>query len=491
MAFPFSSSNPFLTGEVARPPVNPWSQPAPSYETHPSSMIPQTTPSNPPYAFHAPPAPAHPYYHYPAPEDRFPPLQQMPPPDVQFQGQFMPQGYHRPPHLPLAHGPPLRFETPPPSSSSLFRLSHTKHMYHVPRHEPQTRYEPPTQHVHLTQYVPPAQYKQLYMEQPHVVPTQQEQPKHSSNTAEDIGPVPRSFHLSMTGWKASEKLSLEGKTYKDWSAKVQHEVGAQPSAWCFLQLDHLPPHPDQFPTHYRSWIDLDMVVHSFISGTCAVTEREHFACCTTAAQVWDTIRRQHELRGPVGWVKVLKKLFSLKYDRPREAPPEPCPGKTQDFGLKNPTFWQVLDLKNPKSDKGHHYDLDPDTFSKTTTVLSDLNKVFWAGGPPDADQLLAIAMLTALSNCLDIVRELLYTPGLSIAMIKECLADLREFDDKPGGSSGTLYAVTQSSSSKELCSTQKCPAPGSHTWPYCTYPGGGMAGSSLDEACANRGTGPT
>ncbi|KAJ7033773.1 hypothetical protein C8F04DRAFT_1183959 [Mycena alexandri] len=35
---------------------------------------------------------------------------------------------------------------------------------------------------------------------------------------------------------------------------------------------------------------------------------------------------------------------------------------------------------------------------------------------------------------------------------------------------------------KELCVTPQCPTATTHTWPYCTYVGGGMAGKTVKEA---------
>lgn len=295
---------------------------------------------------------------------------------------------------------------------------------------------PPSFHTHPVPHYPAPQYPPQPPPQPYVPPPTLMHSSVSGHVA-DMGPVPKPFHLNTSGWSEADKLSISDDNWLPWSARVGDELGMQPGAWRFLHRDHVPPSFLVYPSHHRAWVDSDRVVRSYLSACCTSTEREHIKDCATASSVWETLQARHLQTGPVGQIKALKKFFAIKYGN------------------------------------------DPSTFEKTTKALGDLNTAIWAAAPPDAESFLAVGMLSALSGHPAFVNSLLAQPALDLRMIKDRLTSKQAF---PGDDEiGSAFAA---SGSREVCSTPSCPKPSTHTWPYCTTVGGGMAGKTVPEAQA-------
>ncbi|KAF7372211.1 Integrase catalytic domain-containing protein [Mycena venus] len=262
-----------------------------------------------------------------------------------------------------------------------------------------------------------------------------------------VGPVPKVFSLSVGGWLETDRLSLERNNWIPWSTRVKLELGLQPGATRFLGGDNPCPSFTMFPGHHRAWLDTDAVVRAVLTSVYAVTERECFAEETTAAAVWSTLRRRHEHRGPIGQIKALRKFVATKYSR------------------------------------------DPATFSATTTELSNLNSSIWAAGPVNANSFLLAGMLAALTpHHRKFVAAMLAIPQLDLPTLKENLLTMHEFNEDDDGDTANAANAAQAKSKpagtqkKPHCVNPVCPKPDTHSWPYCTSPGGGMAGQTVQEA---------
>jgi hypothetical protein len=251
--------------------------------------------------------------------------------------------------------------------------------------------------------------------------------------------VPRVFPLSTTGWKDEEKLAYERDNWREYSTKVENQLGMIPGAARFLENTEDDPNPcpsyQMYPAHHRAWLDTDRVVRVFLSDTLTVTERTHIAHCKTAADVWATLRYRHLARSPAGQISALKRFANISYAS------------------------------------------DPGTFAATTTLLTQCNEAIWQCGAPNPELFLLSGIISALeANHSTIASTLLAQPNLDLAM---AIATLDTRQCRPGASTGgEVFAA----SAATTCSNKACPKPATHTWPYCTTVGGGMAGRTVREA---------
>ncbi|KAJ7024193.1 hypothetical protein C8F04DRAFT_1270521 [Mycena alexandri] len=82
----------------------------------------------------------------------------------------------------------------------------------------------------------------------------------------------------------------------------------------------------------------------------------------------------------------------------------------------------------------------------------------------------------------EFVNTLLANPALDLATLLERLNALQSIDNEEPSTVYTAQGGARPDRPRETCSTPDCPKPETHTWPYCTYAGGGMAGKTIREA---------
>ncbi|KAF8190759.1 hypothetical protein K438DRAFT_2018596 [Mycena galopus ATCC 62051] len=323
-----------------------------------------------------------------------------------------------------------RFVTPaPPSSQPLFHQPQPQQHFYPPPVAPPPHQAPPVFYHHAPMYQPQFVHPMASVSQPHIG---------------NLGPVPKAFALP-TQWADGNKLSLERGNWIAWESTVKHQLGVQPGALRFLGRSNPCPSPTLYPAHYRAWVDADTVIQFYLSGACVSTEREHFKSCTTAAAIWDTLRKRHEHRGPKGQVKALHQFLST------------------DFAS------------------------DPTTFAATIEEMTNLNTAIWAAGPIDPDSFLLVGLLAALARShTDFLRNMLSTPNLDLATLKDNLRNVNEFDGITRGRNGSANTAQGAPEQRKRCTMVGCPRPDTHQWKYCMYTGGGMAGKGIREAQAKR-----
>ncbi|KAK6984183.1 hypothetical protein R3P38DRAFT_2398224, partial [Favolaschia claudopus] len=326
---------------------------------------------------------------------------------------------------------------------------------HAPRYHPAPLYPqfgapPPVPLGH-----PPAPARMASRPLPHTpapaIPSLSDLYSSASGHIADLGPVPKPFSLLSSGWTDADKLALERYNWIPWSQKVKNQLGMASGAWRFLERDNPCPSFQVYPAHYRAWIDADMVVRCFLSEVCAVTERPYFEQCTSAAEVWETLLMRHTCRGPMGQIEALRSFLSVELS------------------------------------------FDPKSWATPLTALRDLNSAIWASGTPDPDSFHLTGLLIALSRHNgDFVRGLVAQPDLTLASALRSVTALM-VQPAPTGTGGFAFAASSAGANsrqppkkfagkREICSTPNCGTPGTHTWPYCTAPGGGMAGRPVSEA---------
>ncbi|KAJ7805469.1 hypothetical protein B0H14DRAFT_3485144 [Mycena olivaceomarginata] len=332
------------------------------------------------------PLPATPNLRTPRPHTVVPPPPSRPLP---VPGHHLPHAMQEYPAYPFA---PTLPHLPPPSNVLPRPLRAPFVVPHAPA--PPSYHQPPSALLYHTH-------------PPYHIPTS------ASEHVAAVGPVPGVFPLSAAGWKDEEKLAYECDNWREYSTKVENQLGMIPGAARFLESTEEDPNPcpsfQMYPAHHCAWLDMDRVVRAFLSDTLTVTEP--------------------------GQISALKRFTNISYAS------------------------------------------DPGTFAATTTLLTQCNEAIWQCGTPNPELFLLSGIISALeANHGTIVSTLLAQPNLDLAMAIAAL-DARQCG--PGASTG---GEAFAASTTNTCSNKACPKPATHTWPYCTTTGGGMAGKTVREA---------
>ncbi|KAJ7301438.1 hypothetical protein DFH08DRAFT_978765 [Mycena albidolilacea] len=211
--------------------------------------------------------------------------------------------------------------------------------------------------------------------------------------------------------------------------------------------NELCPSFNMYPRAHRTWQDNDVAIRLFLSLTCASSEHTYIEMCTSAADMWATIRTRHTKRGPLDQVNKLRSAMSIQFAD------------------------------------------NPDSWAATLDRISELNKAVWAGEAPTAEVIHTVLLLHVLSPFPAFVDSLLAVPDLDPAYITARLGAKQQM---PKSSSLTVLAATSTKPNskktreREHCNNPSCKSPGGHSFPYCVAPGGGMAGKSVDEAMSKK-----
>jgi hypothetical protein len=263
----------------------------------------------------------------------------------------------------------------------------------------------------------------------------------------DHGPLLKPFNLNPGTWKEEDKLALEKGNYRPWAKKVYATIGLQSGTTHWLDPSELCPSFKMYPHAHRIWQDNDVAIRSFLSLTCVSSEHTYVEACTSAADMWATIRTRHTKHGPLDQVNRLCTAMGIQFAD------------------------------------------DPDSWAATLDRISELNKAVWASEAPTAKGIHTVLLLHALAPFPAFVDSLLAVPDLDPAYITACLGAKQQM---PKSSSLTVLAATSTKPNtkkpkeREHCNNLSCKSPGGHSFPYCVAPGGGMAGKSVDEAMSKK-----
>jgi hypothetical protein len=149
----------------------------------------------------------------------------------------------------------------------------------------------------------------------------------TSGYVADHGPFLKPFNLNPGTWKEEDKLALEKGNYWPWAKKVYANIGLQSGATRWLDPNELCPSFDMYTRAHRTWQDNDVAIRSFLSLTCASSEHTYIEMCTSAADMWATIRTRHTKRGPLDQVNKLCLAMSIQFaDDPDSWGPPPSTG---------------------------------------------------------------------------------------------------------------------------------------------------------------------
>ncbi|KAJ7184081.1 hypothetical protein C8R46DRAFT_1026093 [Mycena filopes] len=91
--------------------------------------------------------------------------------------------------------------------------------------------------------------------------------------------------LNMTGWTDKDLLDMDKNNWSVYSQRVVNHLAMHGAADKFLDPNISPPSFDMYPRVHAVWLDNDRVIRAFLTETCALNEREHFAHCRTAAEI--------------------------------------------------------------------------------------------------------------------------------------------------------------------------------------------------------------
>ncbi|KAJ7664171.1 hypothetical protein B0H17DRAFT_1211437 [Mycena rosella] len=95
--------------------------------------------------------------------------------------------------------------------------------------------------------------------------------------------------LSTANWKDNDKLSFERNDWRDFSVKVENQLGIIPGMAKYLESTaedpNLCPSAQMYPAHNHVWVDTNHVVCSFLRDVLTVTERTHVAHCKMSMEI--------------------------------------------------------------------------------------------------------------------------------------------------------------------------------------------------------------
>ncbi|KAJ6600921.1 hypothetical protein B0H10DRAFT_2230642 [Mycena sp. CBHHK59/15] len=289
---------------------------------------------------------------------------------------------------------------------------------------------------------------------PHVMqPVFQTGPLHPSTSFDDQYGVPDSasqfvaqnmpaystFRLSPMGWTTANFLDKPRRNYTVWARCVHSTLSMHSRALLWLHKDHAQTSYTMFPCDHGIWHMNDVTVWSFIEVVCTTPELEHIADCEPTADVWATLKVHHEKTGALAQIQLMKELFAVRY--------------TDDGAA---------------------------TITATTSRLKELNDAIWASTPLDPAVFLTWAMINSLEKFPGFRDSVLGTPNLNHTRISERLEIKGALKTPTSATTNTVYSSNPRN--REVCTTPNCLSKASHTWAYCTKPGGGMAGKHIDDA---------
>ncbi|KAJ7806738.1 hypothetical protein B0H13DRAFT_1929449 [Mycena leptocephala] len=389
-------NNPFLDP----PPQNPWHaqrQWLDGSESSPDSATPVTLPAMPLYG---PPHQYHPVL--PSFDPTHPPrttYQSLPTPGLRQQ-VFAPQGCSSYPPAPPPAAYPQQQSYVQEFSRQQFLPCHLPPPFVAPRVPEPPRYSVPPLYTPYRNTQIPASASQV--------------------TPAELGPVPKVFPLSTVAWKDGDKLSHKQDNWREYSMKVENQLGMIPGAVRFLDSNEDDPNDcplaQLYPAHHCAWIDTDRVVRAFrasLNDTLTITERMHVAHCTTASEMWSTVRYRHLVWGPAGQISALKRFANISYAS------------------------------------------DPKTFTATTTLLTQCNEAIWQCGPPNPELFLLSSIVSALEEHHGTISSMLLAqPNLNLAM---ALAMLEVRQCRPTGSGGEVFAASVAPM-VAFCTNKVCPS---------------------------------
>ncbi|KAJ7713520.1 hypothetical protein B0H14DRAFT_3523369 [Mycena olivaceomarginata] len=176
----------------------------------------------------------------------------------------------RAPRIPALHQPvPPRPSRPPPAMGQEYQ-AHQPYPPAMPQpyHMPQLHHPPPSnilQRPLRAPFVIPRAPAPPSFHQPSAPLYHTNPPYHIPMSASEhvaaVGLVPRVFPLSTASWKDEEKLAYECDNWREYSTKVENQLGMIPGAARFLESTEADPNPcpsfQMYPAHHRAWLDTD------------------------------------------------------------------------------------------------------------------------------------------------------------------------------------------------------------------------------------------
>jgi hypothetical protein len=263
--------------------------------------------------------------------------------------------------------------------------------------------------------------------------------------------------ISHSAWPSIQSnLDLKDANWKTWSNTLFDIVQSTPPLSLHLAEVPSPPDPSLQPNAFNNWQLNDGVVIAQIRLHVSPPERDFIdkAKFKTARQLYDILKTRHTKLGLSAQVSLINDALNL-----------PFSSKTR--------------------------------VSDTLKELADLNDRIWQIGQPTADDFLSILVLHNIRSIRDLHRDiengLATIPDYGVSDITKRLALYESVHQKTLPTSDPLVSTVNLASSR-----QQRPQPhkshlhcdnchkGGHTHPYCTKPGGGCEGYSLEQVLAKK-----
>ncbi|KIY45826.1 hypothetical protein FISHEDRAFT_60688 [Fistulina hepatica ATCC 64428] len=253
-------------------------------------------------------------------------------------------------------------------------------------------------------------------------------------------------------------LSEQHRNWDSWSRQISYILDMSGSAADILDGSLAQPDRDYEPIAHSNWRQMDRAIRALCLKHMSLAEISFVedGAFPASSQMWDALRARHTKLGPMIQVLDMRSILTMRFS------PEPS------------SLLSYADEIIRRSD------------------------TFFKMGMPTADMFRVLFLVSALENPVftqakeRIICEIQsstlekpYTAATFITALRGIKTSLEsgQFSEPLLANTARTATVTNV---RQCTNVPNCKTPKTHTLPYCTAPGGGMAGKSVSEAQAQR-----
>ena len=133
-------------------------------------------------------------------------------------------------------------------------------------------------------------------------------------------------------------MAILDKTTNNYVAWSRHVIRILQISFLDQYLDGLlpAPNPNHEPRANRHWRQNNTAVQAFLFMKCASSEHQFIEKCTTAEDIWTTLKKRHVHQGAMSQVILIQEAFSLRY-----SPSTPFADTTLLYRNLNQHIWDM------------------------------------------------------------------------------------------------------------------------------------------------------
>ncbi|KIY49360.1 hypothetical protein FISHEDRAFT_72693 [Fistulina hepatica ATCC 64428] len=271
---------------------------------------------------------------------------------------------------------------------------------------------------------------------------------------------PRIPYIRINGTKFKHaELSEQHHNWDSWSRHIGYVLAMSGDADDILNGTLARPDPDYEPISYRNWGKLDGAIRALCLKNMTLAEVSFVedGAFSTSHDMWDALRAHHTKLGPMVQVLDMRSILNMRFGQ------------------------------------------DPATLMSYADKIIRRSHAFYKMGIPSADMFCVLYLVNALEDPIytqakeriicDIQSSTVDKPYTTASFLT-ALRGIKTALESGQFSAGPLLANTARTATvtniSNCTNVPNCKTPKTHTLPYCTAPGGGMAGKTVAEAQAQR-----